>query len=84
MYLTTLSASLLLSALTLLWTEKPVWYLMSARFGHGMIFSKLWFAYNKTKQGDIYEKFLDFLREASPGIGEVENAEKRSIGLRSQ
>jgi len=49
-----------------------------------MIFSKLWFAYNKTKQGDIYEKFLDFLREASPGIGEVENAEKRSIGLRSQ
>jgi hypothetical protein len=32
-----------------------VLYLTSARFGHGMIFSKLWFAYNKTKQGDIYE-----------------------------
>jgi hypothetical protein len=28
---------------------------VSARFGHGMIFSKLWFLYNKTKQGDIYE-----------------------------
>ncbi len=30
-------------------------YLTSARFGHRMIFSKLWFTYNKTKQGDIYE-----------------------------
>jgi hypothetical protein len=31
-------------------------YLTSARFGHRMIFSKLWFLYNKTKQGDIYER----------------------------
>ncbi|UCC38388.1 MAG: TolC family protein [Candidatus Aminicenantes bacterium] len=30
-------------------------YLTSARFGHRMIFSKLWFLYNKTKRGDIYE-----------------------------
>jgi 5-methylcytosine-specific restriction protein A len=30
-------------------------YLTSARFGHGMIFTKLWFLYNKTKQGDINE-----------------------------
>jgi hypothetical protein len=30
-------------------------YLTSVRFGHGMLFSKLWFAYNKTMEGDYHE-----------------------------
>ena len=55
-----------------------------------MIFSKLWFAYNKTKQRDIYEcqdglcekaiqhyeELLEFRKDAYLGIAKIEDGKK--------
>ncbi len=62
------------------------------------MFVKLWLAYNKTKQGDIYEcqdalcekaiehyeKSLDFWKNADLCIAEVEDARKRLAGLKNK
>jgi hypothetical protein len=38
----------------------------------------------KGKAIEHYEKFLDFWKDAEPGIDEVEDAKKRLAGLKSQ